>query len=960
MKSISTFLCLALAFLFILSDGYSQGFVRTYPTPIANREGGNALRQMPDGGYLIAGTQINPVTNYDAYLLRVDANGDTLWKKNPGNPFYSLVITTMEETPDSAFILAGYAQGTPGQDFYWSKVDRNGNLIWENYVASPGYDYAYSITHTSDNGYVMCGYGQYAAAGSAGIYVVKIDSVGDTVWTRAFAPGTNAFGYWITETLDQGLFITGYATVAGSGQMVGLKLNAQGNLQWQWIGSGGAIGYAHTELPNGDLILAGAYPFRLDKLDSAGNYLSGRQITSTFEPRSMVLAQDGRIAMGGMYNSSFKEFGLVICDTALNVLNEDRWRRRTDNYIQGWRNVGLIETADHGFAMTHVWAPLNYPTDSRMDAILIKTDSLGRAESNLINGYVYADDNSNCQIDGSDFPVPNLWVELNDGQNWQMTDPDGYYSFETGTGPQKIKVYNTLPNLAHGCPAVDSQMVNFSMPQDTIDSLNFAMEILDYCPYLTVDVTSGITRPGFPTTINVTYCNQGFTTATNVPIEVQLGSFMNYVSSTIPATALGGGLYGFTIPSLPSGYCNSFSMVVNIDTNATLNATSCVEALIYPDTVCGPQDTTWDRSSVSVEGGCVNDSLACFTIYNTGDPGNGDMDGPTPWRMFVNGVLTQTGTVQINGGDSTVLCFPAMGNTIRLEVDQRPGHPGNSHPNDAVELCDTTGSGSHVLGQITQMPQNIGDPYVDIHCRQIVNSYDPNEKRVFPEGLTSAHYVSPGTPLTYEIHFQNTGTAPAVNVILKDTLPAELNPGTLRLIGSSHPYTDFQMLPGGILQWRFLNINLPDSTNNEPQSHGYVAFRIQHTGGLAIGSRIENRAGIYFDFNDPVITDWSFVTLHDTVITHFTDPVAPEIRYDLIAWPNPGNGIFHFRLDSDGQKRGNYALEIYDLTGRKVHSGNWDGMTDYDVDLTDNPNGMYVFRLTKDGRMMGSGRICIQ
>ncbi|MCI0710211.1 MAG: hypothetical protein L0154_08615 [Chloroflexi bacterium] len=98
----------------------------------------------------------------------------------------------------------------------------------------------------------------------------------------------------------------------------------------------------------------------------------------------------------------------------------------------------------------------------------------------------------------------------------------------------------------------------------------------------------------------------------------------------------------------------------------------------------------WDCSSVEVEGTCINSAgvyTASFIVTNTGDPGGGDMDGPVEFRLFVNDVLVETGTLQIPGGSTASVDYEGVeSDVVRLEVDQRPGHPGNSHPNAEVTL----------------------------------------------------------------------------------------------------------------------------------------------------------------------------------------------------------------------------------------------------------------------------------
>ncbi len=96
----------------------------------------------------------------------------------------------------------------------------------------------------------------------------------------------------------------------------------------------------------------------------------------------------------------------------------------------------------------------------------------------------------------------------------------------------------------------------------------------------------------------------------------------------------------------------------------------------------------WDRSSVNVEGYCdVDNGNAVFTVENTGDPGEGNMEGPVEWRLFENGTQVQTGSLQIDGGEIQEMIFPGIEGKLRLEVDQRPGHPGMSRPNAEVEEC---------------------------------------------------------------------------------------------------------------------------------------------------------------------------------------------------------------------------------------------------------------------------------
>ncbi|MBI4648429.1 MAG: hypothetical protein HY738_18060, partial [Bacteroidia bacterium] len=297
---------------------------------------------------------------------------------------------------------------------------------------------------------------------------------------------------------------------------------------------------------------------------------------------------------------------------------------------------------------------------------------------------------------------------------------------------------------------------------------------------------------------------------------------------------------------------------------------------------CLPNNPSWDHSSISVEGNCTGDSLACFTIYNTGDPGDGDMDGTSEYRIFSNNILVYTGTFQIAGGDSLVICWAACGNTIRLEADQRPGHPGNSHPQANVEMC---GDPPYVFGQITAVPEDDDDDFIEISCSQVTSSWDPNDKQVIPEGITEEHFIDSAAMLEYQIRFQNTGTDTAFNIIIRDTLSEYLDITTVTPGAGSHPYT-FNIFGSGILEWRFDNILLPDSNVNEPESHGFVNFSILQKPNNEIGTYISNSAGIIFDFNPPVMTNtvWNIVWKLP-ILVNITAVLNNDIAIKI--YPNP-------------------------------------------------------------------------
>ena len=136
----------------------------------------------------------------------------------------------------------------------------------------------------------------------------------------------------------------------------------------------------------------------------------------------------------------------------------------------------------------------------------------------------------------------------------------------------------------------------------------------------------------------------------------------------------------------------------------------------------------------------------------------------------------------------------------------------------------------------------------------VVGSYDPNDKSVFPAGGISKSFICADSALDYVVRFQNTGNDTAFLVIIADTIQNNLDLKSIQVIGASHPFIT-RIDEGRIIKFIFKNIMLPDSTTNEPLSHGFVAYKIKPLSNLAVGVAIKNSAAIYFDFNTAVITN---------------------------------------------------------------------------------------------------------
>lgn len=200
------------------------------------------------------------------------------------------------------------------------------------------------------------------------------------------------------------------------------------------------------------------------------------------------------------------------------------------------------------------------------------------------------------------------------------------------------------------------------------------------------------------------------------------------------------------------------------------------------------------------------------------------------------------------------------------------------------------------------------------YTNQVVNAVDPNDKQVSPEMLMQEQLDT--SALQYVIRFQNTGNFPASFVVIRDTLPAQLDLSTLQVQGASHPFV-WRVYNERVLEFRFDPIDLPDSISNEPGSHGFVAFQAKtRSSSLAPGDSIVNSAGIYFDYNAPVITPPAVFRVASLPVgVHY--PAVASLDFSLM--PNPGTQGRAVMLEFPERLKYDTQVAVYDAKGQVLH-----------------------------------------
>ena len=236
------------------------------------------------------------------------------------------------------------------------------------------------------------------------------------------------------------------------------------------------------------------------------------------------------------------------------------------------------------------------------------------------------------------------------------------------------------------------------------------------------------------------------------------------------------------------------------------------------------------------------------------------------------------------------------------------------------------------------------------YTEMVTGSHDPNEKTVEPAGpITASDSV-----LTYTIHFQNTGTDSTHFVIIKDTLSANLDPATVRNIASSDKYSDFSISGKGILTWTFNPLRIVDSMTNPSGSKRFISFTVKKKSNLAIGSTISNKASIYFDYNDAVVTN----TVADTEsLPTYIFEVNKNSTVNVKAFPNPFSDITNIIVTGINEK---FSFELYDVTGRLQQGLSSVNNNQFEVYKGTLAKGIYLYSIIVTNKTVAYGKLVVE
>ena len=935
-----------------------------------------AIVEMQDHGLVMVGYSNSFGNSNEIYTIRTDVDGTELWTNIEGTAGQEMGLDVTVASDQNGVVIVGNGNDlvNGGKDVILFKLDNDGNKLWTKFFSTQddNDDEAFGITTTNDGGYIITGYTEDIATGNKDVFLWKVDSNGDEEFRKFFGGSMDDFGNAVIQKPNGNFFVTGRTEVSSQNfNILILEVNSSGDniiVNDNFGTSEYEEGLDLVLASNGNVFITGQLGGQSDipllEINNSGGienlYTFGED--TVFEiGNEIVVTDDGNLIIAGYHEVTALNINYFLIK--VNPLTGEEMFQRSigqDQFLEF--GEGITKTYDGGFAIA---GSRSNPFGLGLDVYLVRTDENGETLTNHIVGKAFRDTNNDCTFQNSETSLRNWIVEAKgvDRTFYGSVDANGNFDVRTDSGTYDINII--IPNVywnSNTCQAPDFQ-VNVQ-DFDTVN-LDYPIQTEIVCPVMEVDVSTSRIIPCDDNIYRVEFCNQGTALAVGAVVELIFEKNLTVLNSTLPSVFVDDSLHVFNIGNIDIGECGSFEVTVNADCNITLaDEAHCVEARITPDATCLAPDPNWDGSKLHVNSYCDGDSVI-FEIQNIG---TGPMTQGASFIVVEDVILFEQPepTDLLAPGEVQKIAFAANGQHYRLVVDQSPNHPGRNYfATASVEACDPNNTGSS-LGFVTQLEEADRDPYQSKDCIENQLSFDAIDFIGYPKGYkdtctTNSDLITSQTDLKYHIRFQNVSTDTSGRVVIRDTIPSNLDITSIRPGASSHPYT-FEAYGDGFVKFTFSNLEQPNSTNNELLSHGFVKYRISQKPNNPVGTIIENSAIVFQDYNVPVDTEVSRhqvggEQLIDFVcfLTSIENPDLPHVNLEV--YPNPFTDFAKIKVE--GEQFKNMDFHVFDTTGKKVRTEKFESNT-LEFYRNQLPQGLYVFTIEVKGLVVQSGKLIIQ
>ena len=812
-------------------------------------------------------------------MLTANAQIEFSWATGIGSTLNDFANSVTEDNT-GAIITGGYFQEfmdfDPGPEnayidpvttsAYVTKVDASGNFIWaKGFISSDGTCVVNAVATDADNNIYAIGYFNatvdfnpnagvlnLTTSGLQDIFIVKLTENGGLIWAKQLGGPENDDAFDLTLDTEGNIYMTGgfqgtidleigpgetNFTSFGSTDIFITKLDNDGNSIWvkQIGGVSEDVLYSIVVAESGNIYVSGFITNAADFDPDAGEAI----IADLLGPVVAKYTNDGAYVWAKSYGSTGFSFDVAI-DADENVINV--------GYSQGGIDLdpgpGIILAYVPGF-----YGSIYYISKLNSDGEYLWGETFGGPNETNTAQAVTIDNENNIYITGNCAgtfdadPGPgvfNIYGSSLADIFMHKLDPNGNFihAFKIGginsevgydiqiTSNGSILIVGTFEGSTDFNPGAETFYPNYNLNRDIFSTV-FTQDV---CANLAIVVDTIVSID----CLNFEGLGAVHGTNTYAPY--------NYSWNTIPATENdtvifpGGGWYEVTVTD-NVGCAKKSTLLVSGPTELSeLNLDINLSAgLFRPGTPVLINIDAYNAGCLQASGECKV-VLPQIVTYNTADPLPDMISGDTLIWNFSN-ITYESEHITPVITATTLIGIP-IGTPVLIHTEIGP----NDGDTDTIN--------------------NVKD-----YSFEVQNSFDPNDKQVYPQGTCDKGYILNNQQMTYTVRFQNTGTLEALNIYILDTISTFLDINSLQVVGASHNYVT-ELMPDNVVKFIFNDIFLPDSTTNEPESHGYITYTINQNPDLPNNSKIKNTAAIYFDFNDPVITNTVLNTITNEINTY--------------------------------------------------------------------------------------------
>lgn len=845
-------------------------------------------------------------------------------------------LELFSELPGEGFLLGGLleefldpTQTSSIEHTFLMKFGENGSPEWSRWLDfNANFATNYRRFHLLESGDLFAEVRE-TTGNASHYYVQKLGQTGDPVFQTKVQTGGSPFeNPWLVPTADGGFLSFGTAkNVPTGGQFFLRKFDEAGQKQWE-------IDNSALFSPNLIDFNAGgevSHLFALPDPNAPGGFLAG-----------------GKLKKSGGQPTQF-------------------FLQKTDATGHAVGLPKLLPGVPQTFSTARFLADGQLLVGGSVNGSpwLMRTGMNGAAPAATIFGKIFADVNENCLFDSGEKLLGGWQIALENAgttTHRATTNSEGRFEMQVDSG--SFQVRPVLPgSLWEACSP--SQMVATGNAGSPVFELNFPIQPVEMCPQMRVDLAAPTMEACQPNPFFVRYFNDGPAPANDVKIYLDLTQQLDFQASTIQPTSVAGTVYLFKIGEVPVNSGGGFRFTAIPKCDLDLGAAVCPSAQIVPGGFCGVPPGSWSGAVLQVSGECVADSIR-FHVKNVGT----GLSQPLEYIITEDIViLTKEAAQPLEPGKAFKLTKGATGKTFRLFARQEVGFPEKmTLPTVAVEGCEGPAGGIS-YGFVTQFSDDAGSRTTSVECREVTAAGLANGLSASPQGIDNQHFIRRDGPIDYLLKFQNLGNDTARLVILRDTLDAGLDAGSVQFLAASHPCL-FQVVGGGVVKAVFTNLVLPDSMSDNAGSRGWLKFRAVPRADILPGSVIQNRAAAILDGQPVAISNQVFHTI-DTAFWSFGGIVKTidnqGVASDLWAiFPNPAaGGDFLFLKKSGDAKLAFFEenltacrLVLFDLSGKTVwETAGQPGGFPLKNGL---PGGTYFFEIhAQNGRSTMRGRLVV-